>query len=107
MHQFRLVGPGGVLGGGSAEWAVPVGTPISRDNVPDLDLPVWYTQFHTLCYTLLRKGVRRIRNAARVPPHTIMVLVLVLVLVLGAGCWVLGAGCWVLGAGCGVLGAGC
>ena len=54
-----------------------------------------------------KEGVRRIRNASRVPPHTIMVLVLVLVLVLGAGCWVLGAGCWVLGAWCWVRGAGC
>ncbi len=61
---------------GGAGWG-----PISRGN-----LPFWCSSLvHPVPYALLHlasKGVRRIRNAARVPPHTILVVVLVLVLVL-------------------------
>ena len=42
-HQLRK--------GGSAEWAVPVGTR-SRAIKLRPDVPTWYTQSHALCYTL-------------------------------------------------------
>ena len=58
-------------------------TPISRGNVPFWIFQSGTPNFIRSATPCWREGVRRIRNASRVPPHTIMVLVLVLVLVLG------------------------
>ena len=54
-----------------------LGKPLGGGPVNMLHVSVHYGP-RTLRYTLASKGVRRIANASRIPPHTMIVLVLVL-----------------------------